>query len=44
MTVIEENWDAVCDQAQLTQVDKNLFRRGAVLHRYALEGLSPETD
>lgn len=39
ISVIEDNWDHVCDRAQLTEVDRNLFRRGAVLHRYALEGL-----
>jgi serine/threonine-protein kinase HipA len=38
--VIEDNWDEVCEQAQLTEVDKELFRRSAVLHPYALEGFS----
>jgi serine/threonine-protein kinase HipA len=42
VTVIEDNWDEVCDRAQLTEVDRDLFRRGAVLHPYALQGFSPE--
>jgi len=40
IAVIEDNWDEVCDRASLTEVDKDLFRRGAVLHPYALEGFA----
>jgi len=35
---IETAWDEVCDLAELTEVDRELLRRGAFLTRYALEG------
>lgn len=34
-----ENWDAVCKEAELNEVDKNLFWRRQILHPYAFEGL-----
>ena len=36
---IEGNWDAVCDQAKLTQVDRALFWQRQFLNPYAFEGL-----
>jgi serine/threonine-protein kinase HipA len=39
IAVIEDNWDYVCERAELTKVDSDLFRRSAVLHPYALEGI-----
>lgn len=38
IAVIEEEWGRICDRAELTHVDRDLFRRRAVLHQYALEG------
>jgi len=38
-TVIEENWDAVCDEAKLSEVDRKLFWRRQFLNPYAFEGL-----
>jgi len=39
VATIRDNWDEVCDQAGLSEVDRDLFSRSAVLHPYALEGL-----
>lgn len=40
VTVIDEHWDDVCDQAQLGTGDRELFRR-VFPARYALEGYVP---
>lgn len=37
--VIEKEWDAVCDEAQLTMVDKNIFWRRQFFNPYIFEGL-----
>ena len=36
---IEENWDAVCDEAGLNETDRNLFWGRQFLNPYAFEGL-----
>jgi serine/threonine-protein kinase HipA len=36
--VIETRWDEVCDQAELTQVDRALFWQRQFLNPYATEG------
>ena len=36
--VIESNWDDVCDRAELTEVDRGLFRGRQFLNPYSLEG------
>lgn len=36
---IEKDWDEVCDLAGLSEVDRRLFRGGAFLTPYALEGV-----
>lgn len=38
-SIIENNWDAICDEAELSQVDKNLFWHRQFLNPYAFEGL-----
>jgi len=35
---IEDEWADVCDLARLSEVDRELFRRGAFMTRYTLEG------
>ncbi len=37
--IIEKNWDAVCDEAQLTTVDKNVFWGRQFFNPYIFEGL-----
>ena len=37
--VIEENWALVCDEAELSQIDRNLFWNRQFLNPYAFEGL-----
>jgi serine/threonine-protein kinase HipA len=37
ITVINEEWDDVCDQASMTTTDRGLFWHRAVLHPYALQ-------
>ncbi|MBL1421331.1 MAG: type II toxin-antitoxin system HipA family toxin [Alphaproteobacteria bacterium] len=39
-SIIEDNWNAICDQAELNQVDKNLFWHRQFLNPYAFEGLN----
>jgi serine/threonine-protein kinase HipA len=39
---IRDNWDGVCDEASLSQIDKGLFWRRQFLNPYAFEG-APET-
>ena len=38
-TIIEENWDAICDEAKLSEVDRKLFWHRQFLDPYAFEGL-----
>ena len=38
-TIIEENWNAVCDEAKLSPVDRKLFWHRQFLNPYAFEGL-----
>lgn len=38
-SVIEEHWDSVCDEAQLSEVDRALFWHRQFLNPYAFEGL-----
>lgn len=38
-SVIEDNWDSVCDEAQLSKVDRTLFWHRQFLNPYAFEGL-----
>ncbi len=37
ISVIEQNWDAVCENAELTRVDKRLFWRRQFLNPYSVE-------
>ena len=37
--IIEKNWDAVCEEAQLTTVDKNIFWGRQFFNPYLFEGL-----
>lgn len=39
---IEENWDAVCDQAKLSDVDKKLLWKRQFLNPFAFQGFSQE--
>lgn len=41
ITAIRENWEAVCDEADLAPVDRNLLRSRMFLNPYAFEG-APE--
>ena len=34
---IETNWDAVCDEAQLSVIDRKLFWRRQFLNPYSIE-------
>lgn len=36
-TIIEEQWDSVCDEARLSEVDKKLLWRRQFLNPYSLE-------
>ncbi len=38
LQVIRENWDLVCEEAELTEVDKNLFWGRQFLNPFAFEG------
>jgi serine/threonine-protein kinase HipA len=38
-SVIEDNWDAVCDEAKLSEVERALFWHRQFLNPYAFEGL-----
>ncbi|MCF6263508.1 MAG: type II toxin-antitoxin system HipA family toxin [Xanthomonadales bacterium] len=38
-SVIEDNWDSVCSEAQLSEVDRALFWHRQFLNPYAFEGL-----
>ncbi len=40
--VISEHWDLVCQEAELTEVDRNLMWRRQFLNPYAMEGLEGE--
>lgn len=35
---IQENWDTVCDEAQLSPVDKTMLRERQFLNPYAFSG------
>ncbi len=35
--IIEENWDAVCDEAKLSEIDRKLFWRRQFLNPYSIE-------
>ena len=37
-SVIEDNWDSVCNEAQLSEVDRALFWHRQFLNPYAFEG------
>ena len=37
--IIKENWDAVCDEAKLNEVDRQLLWGRQFLNPYAFEGL-----
>lgn len=39
ITCIEEKWSEVCDEAALSEVDRNLLWRNQVLNPFAFEGL-----
>lgn len=39
LTTIAQNWRSICDEAELTEVDRKLFSRRQFLNSYALEGL-----
>lgn len=41
---IEEHWNNVCAEAQLTEVDQNLFWRRQFLNPFAFEGLDGDAD
>jgi len=35
--IIEQNWDAVCNEAELTEIDKKLLWRRAFLNPFSFE-------
>lgn len=37
---IENNWDSVCDEAQLSEIDRKLFWRRQFLNPFSFEGLN----
>ena len=39
ITTIAEQWQAVCEEAELTPVDRKFFAGRQFLNRYAIEGL-----
>lgn len=39
LTTIAQNWQSICDEAELTDVDRKLFSRRQFLNSFALEGL-----
>jgi serine/threonine-protein kinase HipA len=41
ITCIEQNWPTVCDEASLSEVDRNLLWRNQILNPYVFEGLQP---
>ena len=38
---IEQNWDSVCNEAMLSEVDRNLLWRNQILNPYIFEGVKP---
>jgi len=38
--IIEKNWDAVCDEAQINEIDRKLFWSRQFLNPYSIEGLN----
>jgi len=38
IATIEDNWQAICDEAELTDIEVKLFRERMFLHSYAFEG------
>ena len=36
---IEENWSMVCDEADLSEIDRNLMWRNQILNPFVFEGL-----
>ncbi len=38
VTAIKNNWDAVCDEADLSPIDRTLFKNRLFLNAYAFEG------
>ena len=41
ITCIEQNWSTVCDDASLSEVDRNLMWGNQILNPYVFEGLEP---
>ncbi|MXZ33034.1 MAG: type II toxin-antitoxin system HipA family toxin [Gammaproteobacteria bacterium] len=41
INIIEQHWDQVCDEAELSEVDRNLFWRRQFLNPFSIEGLTP---
>jgi serine/threonine-protein kinase HipA len=41
ITTILQRWDSICQEAALTQTDRNLLWRRAFLNRFAFEGAPP---
>lgn len=41
INIIEQHWDKVCDEAELSEVDRKLFWRRQFLNPYSIEGLVP---
>jgi len=41
ITCIEQNWATVCDDASLSEVDRNLMWENQILNPYVFEGLEP---
>ncbi|NTV49285.1 MAG: type II toxin-antitoxin system HipA family toxin [Geobacteraceae bacterium] len=41
ITCIEQNWSTVCDNASLSEVDRNLMWGNQILNPYVFEGLEP---
>ena len=44
LQVIRDGWDEVCAEAELTEVDKNLFWKRQFLNPFAFEGLTGEAE
>lgn len=40
VTTISENWQSICDEAELSQVDRKLLAGRQFLNGYALDGLN----
>lgn len=41
ITCIEQNWSTICDDASLSEVDRNLMWGNQILNPYVFEGLEP---